>query len=94
MRRWFLHLVLVLSTLVQGFIATSGEPAGPESTRSAPPDTTPYARPATPEDYAPFGRPAIGPEGVAKCQESTKGLPAPDLPSGTTSREHKRGHVK
>jgi hypothetical protein len=30
-----------------------------ESTRSAPPDTTPYVRPAIPEDYAPSRKPAI-----------------------------------
>ena len=30
-----------------------------QSTRSAPPDTTPYVRPIVPEDYAPSGRPAI-----------------------------------
>jgi hypothetical protein len=33
-----------------------------ESTRSAPPDTTSYTRPAVPEDYAPFGKPAIRPD--------------------------------
>ncbi len=32
---------------------------GPESTRDAPPDTTPYRRPAFPEDYAPRGIRAI-----------------------------------
>ena len=31
------------------------------STRSAPPDTTPYTRPVVPEDYAPQGKPAIPP---------------------------------
>ncbi len=31
------------------------------STRSAPPDTTPYTRPVVPEDYAPLGKPAIPP---------------------------------
>jgi hypothetical protein len=30
-----------------------------ESARSAPPDTTPYTRPAVPEDFAPLGRAAI-----------------------------------
>lgn len=30
-----------------------------QSTRSAPPDTTPYVRPIVPEDYAPGGKPAI-----------------------------------
>jgi len=31
----------------------------PESTRSAPPDTAPYIRPALPEDYSPGGKKAI-----------------------------------
>src|SRR4030095_10520074 len=35
--------------------------ADAQSTRSAPPDTTPYTRPAVPEDYAPGGKPAITP---------------------------------
>ncbi len=33
-----------------------------ESTRSAPPDTTPYVRKTVPEDYAPGGKKAIPPE--------------------------------
>jgi hypothetical protein len=36
--------------------------ADTQSTRSAPPDTTPYTRPAVPEDYAPGGKPAISPD--------------------------------
>src|SRR5262245_15772913 len=46
-----------------------------ESTRSAPPDTTPYTRPAVPEDYAPFGKPAIRPD----CPEARK-MPSRDVP--------------
>ncbi len=37
----------------------AGDTADRASTRSAPPDTTPYVRPIVPEDYAPGGRPAI-----------------------------------
>src|SRR2546428_2335167 len=42
--------------------ATSAAPPGAppeESTKSFPPDTTPYTRPAVPEDYAPGARAAI-----------------------------------
>ena len=39
----------------------AGDTADCASTRSAPPDTTPYVRPIVPEDYAPGGRPAIPP---------------------------------
>lgn len=63
MRHRFFQLavVLVLSGLAQGFIARSGVAQEPESTRSWPPDTTPYARPAVPEDYAPDERGAFPP---------------------------------
>ena len=52
--------------------------AEPESTRSAPPDTTPYVRPAIPEDYAPGGRPAISPEVSTESQDATRESPPPD----------------
>jgi hypothetical protein len=39
------------SALAQGLIASSSESAEPESTRSWPKDTTPYAREEVPEDY-------------------------------------------
>ena len=70
-------LVLLLggrpqSVHAQAAPATSNRTTGPElvftaatdtqSTRSAPPDTTPYTRPAGPEDYAPGGKPAISPD--------------------------------
>jgi len=52
----------------------------PESTRSAPPDTTPYVRKAVPEDYAPEGKKAIPPEVITK---PPRGEPVPEkcLPS-------------
>lgn len=50
----YLAIVLVISTVVPGFLASSQDPAEPESVRSWPPDMTPYARQAVPEDYAPF----------------------------------------
>lgn len=37
----------------------SSAPKQPDSLKSAPPDTTPYVRPAVPEDYAPGGEEAI-----------------------------------
>jgi hypothetical protein len=40
-------------------ISIAGDAADCASTRSAPPDTTPYVRPIVPEDYAPGGKPAI-----------------------------------
>ncbi len=46
-----------------------------ESTRSAPPDTTPYVRPASPEDYAPLGRPALGPGVSTKPRGATRESP-------------------
>src|SRR5437870_13512493 len=67
MRRRFFYLIvlLVLGALAQGCIASSENSTGLESTRSWPPDTTPYARPAVPEDSAPssnttsYARPAV-----------------------------------
>src|SRR5262245_39935722 len=58
MRRRFVHLVVVLtvSVLAQGRGAHAADPAEPASTRSWPPDATPYARSAVPEDVAPLGR--------------------------------------
>ncbi len=52
MSRRFLQLliVLTLSVLAQGFLASSGGPSAQESVRSWPPDTTPYAREAVPEE--------------------------------------------
>jgi hypothetical protein len=49
----------------------------PESTRSAPPDTTPYVRPAVPEDYSPGGKnpnppPVEKKEGADKESEPAK----------------------
>ena len=64
MGRRFLYGVAVpiLGALAPDFIASSREPATQESTRSAPPDTARYVRPAVPEDSAPRGKPAIGPK--------------------------------
>lgn len=61
--------------------------AEPESPRSAPPDQTPYVRPAVPEDVTPFGKPAIGPKIVPKVRERTQGPPLPDATSGEKKRK-------
>jgi hypothetical protein len=76
MGRRFLSLVGVVGALAPGLIACSKTPAAPDSTRSAPPDTTPYVRPAVPEDSAPFGKPAIGPGAVTEGQDVTKKSPS------------------
>jgi hypothetical protein len=55
----------------------------PESTRSAPPDTTPYIRKAVPEDYAPEGKKAI-PPGVITKPPREEPVPEKNLPSDKT----------
>jgi hypothetical protein len=85
-RRWVGTVALIVS--VARFSAEAM--AEPESTRSAPPDRTPYVRPAVPEDIAPFGKPAIGPKVVPRGRETTKGPPSP----GATSGEKRKHNVK
>ena len=63
----------------------------PESTRNAPPDWTPYIRPAVPEDVAPFGKPAISPKVTPKVRERTKGPPSPN---GKSREQRKRNLVE
>jgi len=64
--------------------------AEPPSTRSAPPDLTPYARPAVPEDAAPFEKPALGSKLVPNGREKTKEPPSP----GATSGERRKRKVE
>ena len=60
----------------------------PSSTRSAPPDTTPYVRPALPEDTTPSSQPAPRPR-APECDEKMPTGPGPkvappqDSPTGT-----------
>jgi len=80
--RWTFTLVGIASL---GPLSTAAG-AEPSSTRSAPPDTTPYVRPAVPEDNAPFGQPARGPR-APECDQNvppgreTKKPPPPDAPA-------------
>ena len=93
--RWIGTIALIAS--VECLSAAAG--AEPASTRSAPPDTTPYVRPAVPEDVAPFGKPAIGPrvpecdQGVSKDRETTKRPPAPGAPSGKKRQRHSADEI-
>ena len=76
---------LPLYLYVAGFNLLDALPAATEaeSTRSAPPDTTPYTRPAVPEDYAPFGKPALGPR-VRKGPTLPRGFPRePQAPTSS-----------
>jgi hypothetical protein len=57
---------------------TPTQPQGPESMRSAPPDTAPYVRPAVPEDHTPAGKPAIPPDEQRK--PSSEPVPAESKP--------------
>jgi hypothetical protein len=60
MRRCFVRLaVCMLSVLVYGLVAHAAGPDDPESIRSWPPDSTPYARPAVPEDAIALERGAV-----------------------------------
>jgi hypothetical protein len=87
--RWTFTLVGIASL---GPLSTAAG-AEPSSTRSAPPDTTPYVRPAVPEDNAPFGQPARGPrppecdQNVPPGQE-TKKPPPPGAPADKKSLRH------
>jgi len=80
--RWVETVAMIVSV---GHLRTAAG-AEPESFRSAPPDQTPYVRPAVPEDVTPFGKPAIGPKIVPKVRERTQGPPLP----GATSGEKKK----
>jgi len=68
--------------------------AEPASTRSAPPDRTPYGRLAVPEDVAPFAKLSIGPKVVPKNQERTKGPPLPSMTSGKKRKRNVEGEKK
>jgi len=57
-RRVGIVLVCVVATLTA---CVHRDPLLDKSGQSAPPDTTPYVRPAVPEDKAPMGQPAIPP---------------------------------
>jgi hypothetical protein len=85
--RWVGTVAVIIS--VGHLSAAAG--AEPESPRSAPPDQTPYVRPAVPEDVAPFGKPAIGPKVVPKGRERTKGPPLPGAPSGEQRKRKGEG---
>jgi hypothetical protein len=84
--RWSFTLVGIASL---GHLSSAAG-AEPPSTRSSPPDTTPYVRPAVPEDNAPFGQPARGPR-APECDQNvspggeTKKTPPPDAPADKKS---------
>jgi hypothetical protein len=88
--RWIFSLVVIASL---GRLSTAAG-AEPSSTRSAPPDTTPYVRPAVPEDKAPFGQPARGPrapecdQDVPPGRETTKKPPPPGAPAAEKTPRH------
>jgi hypothetical protein len=54
----FLSLVAILLVIIPPPTSRSQQKEPPME-KDAPPDTTPYARPAIPEDYAPGGHPAL-----------------------------------
>jgi hypothetical protein len=59
MRRSWMSFAVALTILVYGLVAQAASPDDPASIRSAPPDLTPYTRPAVPEDAAPHGSGAV-----------------------------------
>lgn len=80
-----LVLVLLLSGILLLGMACSQENANPRtgehgSTRSAPPDTTPYVREAVPEDLTPGGKKAIPPELTTKPPAEEPAAPAKSSP--------------
>ncbi len=66
----FVLVLCVSLTLMMACSEENGESQTTEkgSSRSAPPDTTPYIRKAVPEDYAPGGKEAIPPEVITEPQ--------------------------
>jgi hypothetical protein len=58
-RSWTSFAVVGLTILLYGLVAQAASPDDPASIRSAPPDLTPYTRPAVPEDAAPRGSGAV-----------------------------------
>jgi hypothetical protein len=89
--RWAFTLAIIA---VLGRLSTAAA-AERSSTRSSPPDTTPYTRPAVPEDNAPFGQPAR-PQSP-KCEQnetpetkgSAPGEPANKNPARTKGKQPK-----
>ncbi len=59
MRRSWMSFAVGLTMFVYGLVAQAASPDDPASIRSAPPDLTPYTRPAVPEDAAPRGSKAV-----------------------------------
>ena len=59
MRRSWMSFAVGLTMFVYGLVAQAASPDDPASVRSAPPDLTPYTRPAVPEDAAPQGVEAV-----------------------------------
>src|SRR5262245_1227862 len=59
MRRSWMSFTVGLTMFVYGLVAQAASPDDPASIRSAPPDLTPYTRPAVPEDAAPQGVEAV-----------------------------------
>jgi hypothetical protein len=93
--RWTYTLVVIASFVVITGLGRLSTAAGAEqsSTRSAPPDTTPYVRPAVPEHNAPFGQPARGPQPPESEQDvspgqETKKPPPPGAPADKRSLRH------
>lgn len=88
--------LVVIASLGRVSTAAGAEPS---STRSTPPDTTPYVRPAVPEDNAPFGQPARGPrapecdQDVPPGRETTKKAPPPGGPAARKGRATARGRL-
>jgi hypothetical protein len=82
--RWTDTRVVIAS---HGYLHLAGQ-TEPSSTRSAPPDTTPYVRPALPEDTTPSTQPAPRPR-APECDEEMPIEPGPkvapphDSPTGT-----------
>src|SRR5256712_4094792 len=90
MRLLLQALLIFLSWAGAGPVgATAGGPsdrAGSSetpSTKSAPPDTTPYTRPVMPDEYRPAGVPALPPDLIPPPRPETS---SPDSPAQSGER--------
>ena len=102
--RAYIRLIFTLAAIADLGHLSPAAGADSSSTRSGPPDTTPYTRPAVPEDTAPFGQPARpqtpdcdqdvnqGEKKNPRSSSASKKRPCPDAtaPKKSTSDDPKK----
>jgi hypothetical protein len=82
------HRCMGIMALIASLGCLSAEArAEPESTRSFPPDTTPYLRTPVPEEGAPYRNPTIQPPGAPPSRKSSTCPRTPRPPAQKSKRD-------